>query len=135
MIFMAEETLKQLRKELNDAIKNGQVFLMWYTPKGHPQHGATLLKIAGLEKTVRGIDEMLAGGTSQTVQEGFDQIIKAVDSIVNKVHPSILETIYAERAMYLGMKDKFAKLDDLLALPDDDDDNDSSEPEDNHLLN
>lgn len=110
-------TLTIIRDSLLASAKEGKVALLFhFSDERDPARRHLIEKIQGLERTAQGIDLVLAGGTSELVQEGIDMIISSIDHSIPHAPSELHKMFYAERAHFLEMKEKFKKLDEMLEV-------------------
>jgi len=95
-------TLTIIRDSLLASAKEGKVALLFH--------------FSDERDPARRLDLVLAGGTSELVQEGIDMIISSIDHSIPHAPSELHKMFYAERAHFLEMKEKFKKLDEMLEV-------------------
>jgi hypothetical protein len=126
--MLKSEMLNQLRDDLRKTVKEGKVSLLFCHEAGTPMHGIMVRKIAALEKVVKGVDLLNAGGSADDVCDGIDGVVAAVEEVIALLPSDEHATpFHAERVFLLGLKSKFQQLEDLMTsrqIPMEDDDED-----------
>lgn len=116
--MFCDPILRRILCGLLHAIKHEKIVLLFEYTEGHPRRNGLLKKVQATEKAAEGMWAVLQGYSSELAQEGFLEMVQALDAIAPKLDPEELQGLYEERTMLLTTLEKLKHLDDILALPD-----------------
>jgi len=133
--MLCDPILKNILNGLLHCIKHEKLALLFNYPEGNPLRPSLVKKTQATEKAANGMWAVLQGCSSELAQEGFQEMVAALDELAPKLKPESVLKLYEERAGILGLLEKMKHLDEILALPDDDTELSDVEPDTKSHLN
>lgn len=99
-----------LKESFLNMIKDTKWNLLFNVREGHPLRNSLLQEIRANELVIKGIDAALAGGSFETIIEGFAKLLEAIDARVSVVpFKEVREGLFEYRAAMLTLRARFVE--------------------------